>query len=1543
MLKIKNPTSNIFLILILLTISLSSLIFIESSVATGFVSSSSFDYTPYINAVNVTAVKEHVKFFSSLGTRATGYPGNEKAAQYIYEKFIEYGLENVTYDPFPVVDCISYGANVTILSTGEVVEIHPLVPNLVCPSTTPPSGIKGKLVYVGKGGLRDLRGVEINGSIVLMDWNSGSNWIWVAQFGAKAVIFLPPKYFVGSRYGEVRWRRQPPPPPGPVEKVLWELPVNFPRFYVEEKGAQILMDASEKGLEVRLVSTQRWTQLTGKNVIGFVKGGEKPEGIIIISSYYDSYSVAPSVAPGAQEAIGVSTLLELAKYFAQRAREGQKPPVTLMFVAFGGHHQTLAGAINFFTENFFFPPEHIERREFGSRVWRLYNLDLSTGSDVVYMVHTGSAIPNHNIQKACLSPPGPFGDETKMYQIDVEGYIKELRQAFPDKGYEAYALLGYDWNIEPESDTIEPYLMPTRKFAHESELTIFIGPAGWTFTTAYDPRPYYWTPFDTFDKINWKNLQTQLEIVYSLLLRSIDECLTKYYEHFGTYPTFKFYPGPWNRWTKNTWEWGGYQHWCILYGKVAVYDEDTAFWKPLKRSDLGNLTNPIVYFRGGAPLYRRFVFADDEGNFKITGAIYSGYEVFYEISAWVIDPETGNVVYVPDMGPRRYTMPIRYSHTTPYNDLGFLTVFKASTMAILDLPYPTNLGIYQVEETGETFPPQVSVYHGETYVPPDSYAVFSQRRAESLFLVAFPPEVPVKVFASVIAGRYPFACILNASLDNPHGYGYKLKAGEQMILPFPVLQYAKDVYYLNTERVETIRRFSDISKLEAYKYYLSSKDLINKALSAVKNNDYLSAYSAAIDAWIYGYRVYQFSRKTIEDATAVVPFFAAIVLPFTFLAEKLLFNWRGYKKAISLILVFSVYMISLSFLHPGFSLSASPANIVIGFSVLILSFPIVLIIINEAGALLREIRVKTVGKHEIEVSRTGQAIYAFTVGIENMRKRKLRTVLTLITVIIMVSSIVNFTALSSIRIPMVLAQPPGRGQPIYKGIYIHKYKWGLGGYSLGWRLLYYLESKYGNESKIVPRAWRYTLYPSTIGSYGEIGFAVIYNGKRPADPPKTMLGLTPEETEVTGIDKFLLPESNSRWFLPGEHRVCILSQDIAEELGIDPMSLPVNITIEGLPFKVIGIMSEDAAFFKDLHEEITPIKRDFEAGENPWDEHVMLYETIIMPFEDVMDMGGGIASVTIIPNNPEHIKSIANEFYNIIPSFLIFYNVEDQIFLQRQAYTLVVGGFESQIIPLTVVAINVFSIILAAIYERKREIAVYSSVGLSPLHVAMLFLAETIVYGVVGSISAYLLALVESRFIAPFLPIEVNYSSTMVIFSIGVSMLAVFISSIYPAFLSSRLVTPSLERAWRFPTKPVGDVWNIPLPFVTTSELETIGTMNYLREYMLQHQLPDAPVFMASNIKINRGTLEDKRFLSISALCRLAPYQIGVVQEVNIMATEEREENRWPFVVLLKRVAGPITEWERLNRDFVNEIREQLLLWRSLPEDEKAKYMKGEG
>jgi hypothetical protein len=1109
--------------------------------------------------------------------------------------------------------------------------------------------------------------------------------------------------------------------------------------------------------------------------------------------------------------------------------------------------------------------------------------------------------------------------------------------------YDYYGRTGYTWSENIAEMTIIPNLMPTREFPYDHEPCLYIGPSGWTFTTAYDPRPYFWTPFDTVDKLdenNYENLEVQLELIYSLIVRTLDESLTLYHPNFD-YSKRRYPFGYWdNR-----------PHWGIITGRVAVWNESRAWYDDLTKEKLGDLPNALIFFQGARPLDRRFTFAADDGTFKITGGILSNYyhTVSHSMSAWVVDPETGNVVFAPDHGEHRYAgQDLRLLRQAPYPDcmyadIGPFVVFNASTIAILDFISPDNLGVPQAEETGMYLSPIVSVYESGSHLTCTSYGIWTEGQVGVCVVAAKPdPTRPVEITIGAAGSRYPVVVLANTSREQPLGTGFTLKPCEQLTINFPTLKYAQDFYYLNEERFNTLSHFVNVTGMPGYISHLLSEEAIDQSINELQSGEpsYSWAQYQSVNAWIEGRRAYLYARSSIEGMVFVVPFFAALLIPFVFLAEKLIFDLRGLKKIFSFVAVFAAAFASLYLLHPGFQLAANSVSIVIGFSVLVLAFPILLIIFGEASALTQELRVKAVGIHKAEVSRSSQAIFAFTTGIENMKKRKLRTILTLVSIVIMISALVGFTSISTLRVRVEMGVPAGNTN-LYNGVYIHKSEWGHGSYDLRDSVFNFIKSKYGDNATIAPRAWLYTLWPNTYAySYYDISFNVEYQEKRIY--PKALLGLTPQEDQFTHISQLYLKEGG-RWFEPGDRFVCILSESQANNLGV---KVGDAIALEGQRFTVIGIVRDDLGNLIELDgEEFTPVKRDFPPGDvNPWNIHLPLNESLIVDYEDVRLLGGGIASVSMMFDDPALAREAAQEFVEVLPGFMAFswdgHGVNGHVVIHGARYQTTVWGLQTQAIPIAIVSLAIFNLVLGSVYERRREIGIYGVVGLSPLHVFVLFLAETIVYGVIGGIVGYLAGILMFKIYNLMGgAITIEFSSGSVLLAVGGGMLATVLSSLYPAYMSSKFVTPSFERVWKVPTAPVGDIWELTLPFTAASKDEARGILSYLEEFMREHEIPDAPVFSVENIRHVEGVRADVPFMGLSMECRLVPYQLGIVQSLDVLAAMV-EPTRWEIRVVVRRIMGAISEWTRLNRDLFNELREQLLLWRTLPDDVKDRYIK---
>ncbi|KYH40174.1 MAG: hypothetical protein AYL32_012910, partial [Candidatus Bathyarchaeota archaeon B26-2] len=1041
------------------------------------------DFSILKEAMNIPAIKEHMAFLSSLGTRAVGYEGNWRAAQYIHDKFLEYGLADVTYQAFKVVDTINRGSNITLLETGQTLTIHPIRPNLVCTSQTPPGGITGPIIYARSGWMEDFEAgakeadAYIEGSIVLLDWYTENRWITAARLGAKAVIFIPPDVLSHGASGAFHVKHLP------------ELPLQFPRYYVEATEAKVLL--KNVGKIATIKSTHRWEEVTSWNVIGYVKGTKYPDRIILISSYYDSSSIAPSVAPGAEEAVSVSTMLEIARYFAEH-----RPKNTLMFAAFSGHHNNLRGAVAFATHYFNYTAWKEDPENFiGLKIKINLNLDLSLGSPVLYFVAQGNEFRYFGGDTSWV---GIYSNLMEYFKTVMDKVMEEkpFGREYQEPEYNYY-MTGDYYNRESEGR-----ILAWKDFTYDHEaLWACLVPA-YSISIAYDCRPQYEEPFDTMEWVEsrengWDNLRAQMELFLPIIYTYANE------ENIDD-----AYQGWWKREKPSS-------YFASVRGRVGVYKREKAYYEPIP--------NAIVYLRtlvgnerAGYYYKRLFTIADEDGRFSLY-PVFSKYFASKSISAWVIDEETGRIMYAPEMGMHKY-MPMILPGVLPYSDFGWLVLFKASSIV-----FPTFAQTRYIR-----------LFIHDLRIPPESHSEWS---SEGLTVLFVPPNTPIEITWFVPPGRYPYAILNNASMEHPMGRGYRLRPGEQFIIPHASLRYAECLYWTSEKRFQIVAQSEpEILSSPSYERQTRAKELMEAIRHALRRREYSRVDALIREALHLVAQSYSEIRLKIEDAVSVVPIIASLLLPFVFLAERLIFAASGPKRLITFIGTFLFIIVTFYFIHPGFRLAASPLMIVIGFTTLILSFPILIMAINSVGSYMSKLRLKHLGRHEVEVSRISEIDHAFLTGIENMRKMKLRTILTLLTIIIMVSSVVSIASISALRVSRIDVSPGGVAN--YQGVYLRKLLWGEGSYNLGDGTYQLLKEWYGDKALVVPRVWRYSAFRASLVAYPQrVGFR-IYRGDRYVSA-MILWGLSSAERELLKVDDLLRA---GNWFEPTDRKAIIINE-----------------------------------------------------------------------------------------------------------------------------------------------------------------------------------------------------------------------------------------------------------------------------------------------------------------------------------------------------------------------------------------------------------------
>ncbi len=182
-----------------------------------------------------------------------------------------------------------------------------------------------------------------------------------------------------------------------------------------------------------------------------------------------------------------------------------------------------------------------------------------------------------------------------------------------------------------------------------------------------------------------------------------------------------------------------------------------------------------------------------------------------------------------------------------------------------------------------------------------------------------------------------------------------------------------------------------------------------------------------------------------------------------------------------------------------------------------------------------------------------------------------------------------------------------------------------------------------------------------------------------------------------------------------------------------------------------------------------------------------------------------------------------------------------------------------------------------------------------------------------------------------------DYSSLNVLMVIAISMGTVMASSLYPAFAASRQVTPSLERTWTPPTTPLADQWEVPLPFTVADDKEATQIINFFKEFLAAHQIPDAESFSVRSVK-DEETKGIEPSKTIHMEMSLAPYDLGVSQRVSWSVLRKVTDKLWTINVVMTRLSGLGEDWRRLALRFIDTARKQVLLWKSMPEEKKRTF-----
>ena len=274
---------------------------------------------------------------STIGHRLTGSENGSKAEQYTFDKFKEYGFEDVRFQEFEVeswsrgsIDVAIAGDPVKAVTLGHspqsadvTAEVVDFGNGLAEDFEAKPDAAKGKiaLFHIGilegsKPGLVNLHRSEKTalaikaGAAGVIIFNSVDNGVLLTGTASVTGDVIPiPAICIGKEDG----------------------------FTLKEK-----LKTGKVSARIRMTNNRG--PIRARNVIATIKGSEKPDERIIVGGHLDSWDLATGAI---DNGIGSFAVLDMARAFKAN---NLKPKRTVQFVMFMGEEQGLLGSRHMVSE-----------------------------------------------------------------------------------------------------------------------------------------------------------------------------------------------------------------------------------------------------------------------------------------------------------------------------------------------------------------------------------------------------------------------------------------------------------------------------------------------------------------------------------------------------------------------------------------------------------------------------------------------------------------------------------------------------------------------------------------------------------------------------------------------------------------------------------------------------------------------------------------------------------------------------------------------------------------------------------------------------------------------------------------------------------------------------------------------------------------------------------------------------------------------------------------------------------------------------------------
>ncbi len=392
-----------------------------------------------------------------------------------------------------------------------------------------------------------------------------------------------------------------------------------------------------------------------------------------------------------------------------------------------------------------------------------------------------------------------------------------------------------------------------------------------------------------------------------------------------------------------------------------------------------------------------------------------------------------------------------------------------------------------------------------------------------------------------------------------------------------------------------------------------------------------------------------------------------------------------------------------------------------------------------------------------------RVIATFRIALRALRRNKMRTLLTMLGIIIGVTAVIAAISIGNGAKVQVEAQVASLGQNVLS---VFPGSFSTGGARGGW----------GSRSTLTPEDAQAILrevdYVVAVSSEVRDRNQVLANGR---NWNTQIMGESPDYLSIRAWGL-----ASGAMFTDAEVRsaakVCIIGKTVATELFGDADPVGQTLRIRDIPFKILGVLQSKGVNFFGQDQD----------------------DTVVIPYTSAMRRVSGrdfLSAILIQADRAENMERIQQEATAVLqqrrggrePDFMVRSQLElaEAATATAKTMTALIGSVAA--ISLLVGGIGIMNIMLVSVTERTREIGIRMAIGARGRDILLQFLIEAITLSIIGGALGICGGIAVSKLIAAKMDWPTVTSTTSIVvaflFSAGVGIFFGF----YPARKASKL------------------------------------------------------------------------------------------------------------------------------------------------------------